>query len=38
MSTELRRLIITNRLAKLEDRGNNAPIINKLKRELKRLG
>lgn len=38
MSVELRKLIITNRLAKLEDRGNNAPIINKLKRELKRLG
>lgn len=38
MSTELRKLIIANRLAKLEDRGNNVPIINKLKREQKRLG
>jgi len=38
MSAELRKLIITNRMAKLEDRGGNVPIINKLKRELKRLG
>lgn len=38
MNTELRKLKIMNRIAKLEDRGDNAPIINKLRRELKRLG
>jgi hypothetical protein len=38
MSIELRKLKIMNRIAKLEDRGDNAPIVNKLKRELKRLG
>jgi len=38
MNVELRKLIIMNRIAKLEDRGDNAPIIAKLRRELKRLG
>ena len=38
MNIELRKLKIMNRIAKLEDRGDNAPIVNKLKRELRRLG
>lgn len=38
MNIELRKLKIMNRIVKLEDRGDNAPIVNKLKRELKRLG
>ena len=38
MNIELRKLKITNRIAKLEDRGDNAPIVKKLRRELKRLG
>lgn len=35
---ELRKLIIRNRITKLEVKGNNEPIIKKLRRELKRLG
>ncbi len=38
MNTELRKLKITNRVAKLESRGSNEPIVKKLRRELKRLG
>jgi hypothetical protein len=38
MNIELRKLIITNRIAKLESRGGNEPIVKKLRRELKRLG
>ena len=38
MNNELRKLKIMNRIAKLEDRGDNAAIVSKLKRELKRLG
>lgn len=37
MNIELRKLKIMNRIAKLEDRGDNAPIVKKLKRELKKL-
>jgi hypothetical protein len=37
MNIELKKMMIENRIAKLEDRGGNAPIIKKLKRELKRL-
>lgn len=35
---ELRKLIILNRIAKLEDKGDNEPIIKKLRRELRRMG
>jgi hypothetical protein len=35
---ELRKLIILNRIAKLEDKGDNETIIKKLKRELRRMG
>lgn len=38
MNTEFRKLVITNRIAKLESRGGNEPIVKKLRRELKRLG
>ena len=38
MNTELRKLKIMNRIATLESRGSNEPIVKKLKRELKRLG
>ena len=38
MSIELKKLKIMNRIAKLETRGDNAPIIKKLKRELAKLG
>lgn len=38
MNVELRKLKITNRIAKLESRGGNEPIMKKLKRELARLG
>ena len=38
MNVELRKLIIANRIAKLENKGGNDPIIKKLRRELKRLG
>ena len=38
MNIELRKLKIMNRIAKLESRGENAPIIAKLRRELKRVG
>ena len=38
MNIELRKLEIMNRIAKLESRGDNAPIVAKLRRELKRLG
>ena len=37
-SKELRKLIILNRIAKLEDKGDNESIIKKLKRELRRMG
>lgn len=37
MNIELRKLKIMNRIAKLESRGGNEPIVKKLKRELKRL-
>jgi hypothetical protein len=37
MNIELRKLKIMNRIATLESRGNNEPIIKKLKRELRRL-
>jgi hypothetical protein len=38
MNIELRKLKIMNRIAKLESRGNNEPIIKKKHRELRRLG
>ena len=38
MNVELRKLIIMNRIAKLEARGDNEKIVKKLKRELVRLG
>lgn len=38
MNIELRKLKIMNRIAKLEDRGDNESIVKKLKRELRRLG
>ena len=38
MNIELRKLKIMNRIAKLEDKGDNAPIVKKLRRELKKLG
>ena len=38
MNKELRILTIKIRIAELESRGDNAPIVNKLKRELRRLG
>lgn len=38
MNTELRKLKIMNRIAKLESKGGNEPIIKKLRRELKRIG
>ena len=38
MNIELRKLKNTNRIAKLESRGGNEPIIKKLRRENKRLG
>ena len=38
MSIELRKLKIMNRIAKLEERGENEPIVKKLRRELARLG
>ena len=38
MNIELRILKIMNRIAMLESRGDNEPIIKKLKRELVRLG
>ena len=34
---EIKRLSIINRIAKLEAKGDNNPIINKLKRKLKNL-
>ena len=37
MSIELRKLKIMNRIAKLESRGGNEPIVKKLRREYKRL-
>ena len=37
MNIELRKLKIMNRIAMLESRGGNEPIIKKLKRELVRL-
>ena len=37
MNAELKKLIITNRIAKLENQGGNTPIINKLKRKLRQL-
>ena len=38
MNIELRILKIMNRIAKLEDRGENTSIVAKLRRELRRLG
>ena len=38
MNIELRKLKNMNRIAKLESRGGNEPIIKKLRRENKRLG
>ncbi len=38
MNIELKKLKITNRIAKLESRGGNEPIVKKLRREQKRLG
>lgn len=38
MNTELRKLKNANRIAKLESKGRNEPIIKKLRREQKRLG
>ena len=35
---ELRKLIIINRIAKLEEKGDNEAIVKKLRRELRRMG
>lgn len=37
MNIELRKIKIAIRIAQLEERGGNEPIVKKLKRELKRL-
>ena len=38
MNNELKKLQIMNRIAKLEERGDNAPIISKLRRKLRKIG
>jgi hypothetical protein len=38
MNTELKKLMIANRIAKLENKGGNEPIVKKLRRKQKRLG
>ena len=38
ISKELRKIIILNRIAKLEEKTENEAIVKKLKRELRRMG